>query len=375
MGADRGVVPAGAGATGAGRLAPLFRPLAAFAASRAVVLVAMWIATKLQPELSLAEAASAWDGGWYLLAAEAGYPDAVPDGASTIAFFPLYPLLVRLVDGLPGLTPIAAALVVAGASAAAATVVLWLLTRQLWDGDVADRVVVLFAFSPGSFVLSMVYAEGTMLLLAAGCLWALVARRWLVAGVLAALGTASRPNAIALVGACAWASAVAVLHRREWRSLIAPLLAPAGIVAYFGFLWARTGVATAWFDVQRAGWEERVVPLAVVDDLRQLLDAPFADVNNSLAVAGTVLAVAGLVLLLRTRVPGEVVVYAVIVLGLALVSETLGPRPRFLLTAFPVLFAVALRVRSTGLAIAVGASACTLGALTVLSTATLLATP
>ena len=300
---------------------PLLRPVAVYAASRAVVVVAMWLGTKLFPPLSLAGAASTWDGGWYLLAASGGYPDAVPvEGGSTLAFFPLYPLLVRAVDAVPLLTPIGAGLVVSGLAALGAAVVIWLLGRQLLGADGADRAVALFAFFPGSFVLSMVYAEGVMLLLSAGCLWALVRRRWLVAGVLAALATASRPNAVALVGACGWAAVVAVRSRREWRALVAPALAPVGILAFFGYLWARTGEATAWFAAQRAGWEERVAPLALVDDVRRLAEDPFYDLNNTVVVAGALLALTGLVLLARAGLPGEVVVVAALVLGLALVS-------------------------------------------------------
>lgn len=365
---------------GAAEAAPrrldLLRPVGIFVASRVVVLVAMWIGTRLEPGLSMAAAASTWDGGWYVLVADAGYPSAVPAaGSSTLAFFPLYPLLVRAFDALPFLTPIGAGLVVCGLTAMAATVVIWVLGRRLLGVEVADRAVALFAFFPGSFVLSMVYAEGVFLLLAAGCLWALVERRWLLAGVLAALGTASRPNAVALVGACAWAALVAVRSRRAWRSLVAPALAPVGIIGFFGYLWARTGEATAWFSAQRAGWEERVVPLAIADDLRQLARDPFADANNTVVVAGALVAVVALVLLLRSGLPGEVVAFAVLLLGLAFVSETLGPRPRFILTAFPVFYAAALHLRGAAFSSVLGMAACTLGAFTVLSVTTLLVTP
>ena len=352
------------------------RPVGIFAASRVVVVVAMWLGTKLVPPLSMAGAASTWDGGWYLLVAGGGYPEAVPEaGGSALAFFPLYPLLVRAVDTLPLLTPIGAAVVVSGIASLCAAVVIWELGSDLLGTEVADRAVILFAFFPGSFVLSMVYAEGLMLLLAAGCLLALVRRRWLVAGLLAAAATATRPNAVAVVGSCAWAALVAIRSRRDWRSLVAPALAPLGILGYFTYLWARTGEATAWFDAQRIGWQERVVPLAVVDDLRRLAEDPFTDMNNTVVVAGTLLALAGLVLLLRSGLPGEVIAFAVVVLGLALVSETLGPRPRFVLAAFPVFLAAAPRLRGAAFSSVLGMSACTLGGFTVLSVLTLQATP
>src|SRR5207253_1167110 len=123
---------------------------------------------------------------------------------------------------------------------------LWRLLARIWGREVADRGTALFCFFPGSFVLSMVYSEPLMLALAIGCLLALLDRRWLVAGVLAGLATGVRPNAVALVAACAWAAAVAIVKRREWRALVAPLLAPAGLVAFFAFLWARTGRPDAW---------------------------------------------------------------------------------------------------------------------------------
>lgn len=366
---------AGPAARAAPPVAGLLRALGVFAASRAVVLVALWLASRLRPELTMGAAVSGWDGGWYLLAAEQGYPSELPEGASTIAFFPLYPALVRAVAEVPGLTPIGAGVVVGGLAGLAAAAVIWVLARHLAGEEAADRTVALFAFFPGSFVLSMVYAEGTMLALAAGCLWALVTRRWLLAGVLAALATASRPNALALVAACGWASVVAIRRRREWRSLVAPALAPLGLLAFFAFLWARTGEATAWFQTQRAGWGERVVPWALVDDVRQLAADPFTDMNNTIVVTGAVVAVAGLVLLARARLPGEVVVYTVAVLALAFVSETLGPRPRFVLAAFPLFVAAAVHLRGTAFTTVLAMSACTLGAFTVLTVTTGLATP
>ncbi|CAA9261512.1 MAG: hypothetical protein AVDCRST_MAG20-2730 [uncultured Acidimicrobiales bacterium] len=336
----------------------------------------MWLATRLVLDRSMAEVASTWDGGWYLAIAGGGYPTSVPAaGGSTLAFFPVYPLLVRAVDRLPLVTPIGAGLLVSGVASVGAAVVIWLLGRHLLGADAADRAVALLAFFPGSFVLSMVYAEGVMLLVTAGCLLALVRERWLTAGVLAAVATATRPNAAAVIGSCGWAALVAIRSRGAWRSLVAPALAPLGILGFFAYLWARTGEATAWFDAQRAGWEERVVPLAVVDDVRQLVEDPFLDMNNTVVVAGTLLAVVGLVLLARSGLPGEVVVFAVIVLGLALVSETLGPRPRFVLAAFPLFYAAAARLRGAAFSSVLGMAACALGGFTVLSVVTLQATP
>jgi hypothetical protein len=239
--------------------------------------------------------------------------------------------------------------------------------------DAADRATALFCFFPGSFVLSMLYSEALMLLLALGCLWALVARRWWVAGVAAGLATATRPNAVALVACCLFAAAPA-LRRRQWRALAAPVLAPTGVVAFLAFLWVRTGEASAWFDVQRGGWGESL-GLEVWRRTVAVADDPIADINKLLATLGLVFCVAAFVVLLRSGLPSVLVVYTVVIVGLAVASQTLGLRPRFVLTAFPLFIALGLRLRGTAYAVVLGSSAALLGALTVLSTGTIVATP
>src|SRR5205807_9116864 len=198
-----------------------------------------------------------WDGRWYLRIAVHGYPTSVPQGdfyhgtgrqvQSSVAFFPLYSLLTRGLDRiLPGGADVAG-VVLALLIGAAATVVVWMVAEKVAGRQVADRAAVLFAFSPGAFVLSLVYAEGLLVLLSAGCLLALLERRWLLAGVLAALAGATRPNATAAMLACAWAAGVAIWKDREWRAAIAPALAPSGMPAFFVFLWWHTGETLIWF--------------------------------------------------------------------------------------------------------------------------------
>ena len=147
------------------------------------------------------------------------------------AFFPLFPMVARVFDRiLPGGDTLAA-LGLNVLLAVAGMIVVGHLARRLYDNDVAERAMVLFAVFPGSFVLSYAYAEALLILLAALCLWFLLDERWLLAGVAAALATATRPNGIALVAACLVASFIAIKQRRDWGSLIAPLLAPVGFVA------------------------------------------------------------------------------------------------------------------------------------------------
>ena len=101
---------------------------------------------------------------------------------------------------------------------AIATYLVYRLATDWWDRKTGFRAAVLFAVFPGSVVFSMVYSEGLLLPLAAGCLLALGHRRWLVAGILAGFATAVQPVAIVLVAACA----AAALHRVAPQRLAAP---------------------------------------------------------------------------------------------------------------------------------------------------------
>ena len=78
----------------------------------------------------------------------------------------------------------------------------------------------------------------------------------MLAGLVGALATATRPNGVAIVAACAVASFIAIRDRRDWVSLAAPLLSPIGFVAFQTFLRHHTDESWPWFRVQREAWRE-----------------------------------------------------------------------------------------------------------------------
>jgi hypothetical protein len=181
-----------------------------------------------------------------------------------------------------------------------------------------------------------------MLVLCAACLLLLLDRRWLLAGLAAGLATASRPNAIAIVLACAAASLAAIISRREWRSIMAPLLAPLGYIGFQVFLAHQTGEAGAWFRVQREAWDEGysfgfTAIKGIGNALLHPLDSP-ASILTLLCVAFMLL---GLWAMWIRKMPLAISVYTAAVLALMLVPKTVTARPRFLFTAFPLIIAVA----------------------------------
>ena len=290
----------------------------------------------------LAHAFQRWDSVHYLTIAEHGYhatrlPLHGPVHRLDLAFFPGYPLSIRALHWLALPWTWAAWMVNAGCGLAALLVIAAVVRH--WYGDpVASRSAQAVALFPGAAVLVFAYSEGLFLLLAASCLLAVTRSSWTLAGLMAAAAGIVRPSGAYLSVLLAVVAIVAVLQRREWRALVAPVLAPCGFVAYQLWLWRVTHRPDAWFAVERWGWHQRNDFMA---EAWRLLTGPrpFSWYEVTLIVAGA--GYLGLVLLLagvtRRGLPALLWGYVAVMVLPLLLSSKLGPRPRFLLPVFPLM--------------------------------------
>lgn len=291
---------------------------------------------------------TSWDGLWYMEIVRNGYPSNIPPDITyhvdeaRAAFFPLFPLLGRWFDRfLPGGDSFAV-LTLNAILGLVAVVLIGLLAQRLYGERVGRRTATLAAFFPGSFVLSFAYSEALMIVLAAACLWCLVEREWVAAGVFAAFATATRPNGVALVAACVAAAGLAIRERRDWRALGAVALAPIGFVVFQVWLGQHTGEAGAWFRVQREAWDEGAsFGWTAVRNTVEAIAQPLTSPTDTI----TALSVAAMVALVwmswRAKLPWVLTVYSWAVIALMLVPATVTARPRFLYTAFPLLIGAA----------------------------------
>jgi len=366
----------------------------AYALSRAVVLVVALLVGLLAdrpgegpwpdvppPRVAALEALNRWDGAWYLDIAGRGYADGRdPADSDNLAFFPLYPLLVR------GVAPLGVPLGLAGvlvttASGALAAAAVALLARRISGAAAARRTAFVFCFFPGAMVLSMAYAEGLTIAAAAACLLALLDRRWALAGAAAAVAGLTRPNGSVLVVVCLWAAVAAWRRERDRGAVVAPVLACTGVTAYFAFVWARTGDVLGWFAVQREAWGDYLDPgLSTVERFLRLpthlpTSLESRALNDLVWVLGTLAVAGGVVLLLRWRPPAPVAVYGLVATAMVMASHNVGPRPRMLLAAFPLVMAAAVELRGRSHRVLVLTNAVLLAVLTAITLTTLAAVP
>lgn len=178
----------------------------------------------------LAGSVDRYDSGFYLDIAAHGYRAPALGHA---AFFPLYPLLIRLLSAVTGSAVLAGALISALAFAAALVLLHRVATLQL-GSRAADATVWLLALAPLSFYFTAIYTESLFLALSLGAVLAARSGRWRTACALAALATLTRPVGI-LLGVALVATRVHRGHRVD-RSVAWVLALPAALAGYLALL-------------------------------------------------------------------------------------------------------------------------------------------
>lgn len=294
-----------------------------------------------------------WDSGYYRGIALFGY-HYTPGHQGPVAFFPLYPLVMRAGSWLVGNVTGPGVVVTLG-SGVGASMLLSRWFRARLAADAAWTALMAFLVFPFSFFLfGPVYADALFLLAVIGSFTALEHDRPWLAGLIGAAATAARPlGAVLVVGLV-----IRTFERRgalgepgTVRSRVSRLrigdggvlLAVLGVGGYAVYLWERFGDPVAFLTIQKAwGQEEGPATWLKVDFFREL--GRFASADAMLVlIAHAVVTVAAIVLLPRVvrRFGWGYGVYAILIVGLpALSTKNFFGMGRYLLAAFPC-FAVA----------------------------------
>jgi hypothetical protein len=180
-----------------------------------------------------------WDAYFYLALARQGYPPPREGPIYHVAFFPLYPLLVRALDQLFHSTVVVAVLLSNLCALGAALLLSGWGAPRYRHGMLA---ALLFLCSPGAHFMSLPYTEGLFALLLVGSLALLRRERFWAAASLGALASATRSAGVVvsfLLLFEAWR------HRGSLRALIERCLAAvwalAGLAAYAAYCAHRYG--------------------------------------------------------------------------------------------------------------------------------------
>ena len=194
-----------------------------------------------------------WDGGWYERIALHGYEYAPDRLQHSVAFFPLFPLLVRPLAKL-GVPFGLAGAIVNGLAFLGALGLLYVWARALGGERMARWATAALALCPMAIFGSVAYTEGLFLLLTLASLFAAWRGKFGLAALSGILATASRLPGIALIPALL---IEAIRQRRGWRGLALACAPALGTLAYFAWLWRRFGDPLAYLHAEHA-WQRSV---------------------------------------------------------------------------------------------------------------------
>lgn len=213
----------------------------------------------------------AWDGYW-----------PAPGGRSNIAYFPVYPMLIRFLGRIFGrhhATYYIAGIGIAWVSFILAMVALYYLARLDLPRHRAERAVLLTAIFPFAFFFGVAYSESTFLLFAVLAFYLFRTERWILGGLCGAVATATRVPGILIVPALAWIAWRTARPDVRERALAftGVALAASGFAAYCAYIYSLTAHPFEWAaTLQRWGYYPGGAPwLAPIRLVRHLVMHPY----------------------------------------------------------------------------------------------------
>ncbi|HSM39042.1 MAG TPA: glycosyltransferase family 39 protein [Candidatus Limnocylindrales bacterium] len=289
-----------------------------------------------------------------------GYRSVFPgDLPLYIVFYPLFPWLITAVNAVIG-NPLVSAFVVSGVASLFVAPLMYRLVRQDESPAVALRSAWFLLIFPTAYFLQIGYTESLFLALVLGSFLAARTRRWLLAGILGGLAAMTRINGLVLLLALAVEAITQWYEQPPGERKLRPGWLAIGLVglgfgAYLALNQAVYDDPFTFLEVQRDHWHKQAAPPweGIATAFRWFGDR---DLENVLLYGGAELLFAGIGLAatvfaaFRFR-PSW---FAWMAGNWLLFTSTafLLSVPRYTLTLFPLMVALALASRERAMLVA-----------------------
>jgi len=285
-----------------------------------------------------------WDAVHYLEIAMRGYY------GTDMAFFPLYPALIRIVGTFLGYDLIAG-LVISNVALFFGLLFFYKLVAHQYDRSVARHAIFYISIFPTAVFFSAVYTESLFFALTVAAFYYIRERKWLAAGILGGLAALTRvegvllavPFAMEAVSAVGWGNLVAS-PRRFWRAIVGFALVPFGLLVYMAILWVLRGDPLYFTHVQ-VHWNRHLAP-PWASLWRSIV--MIAHPHNAQAAVGQAVELAFTILMLAVLIAGvrllrpSFLVYMALSILIPMSTSSLMSMPRFALVLFPLFLVLAL---------------------------------
>jgi Gpi18-like mannosyltransferase len=290
------------------------------------------------------------DASWYINIASHGYerrPFSLDQHANW-AFYPLWPIVLRLVSALiPNM--VVAGILASTAIFLAALALLYRLLVLDFSPEVAMTTGLLLLVFPASYFFSRPGPESLFLLLVVACLYSARKARWGLAGLFGALASLCRMQGVLLL------LPLAYLYFRQHKEsgrhnprALLLLMLPAALLGFMLHLYALTGNLFAPMAIEKVFDLNTTFPFTSM--IRYLSEPALVQhygfdlgaLSFAFLFAAVLLT---WVLVARRDVPRDYAIYAVVSLALVMTISTMSGALRYMLPIFPLFLVVALLIR------------------------------
>jgi Gpi18-like mannosyltransferase len=280
-----------------------------------------------------------WDAVHYIDIAHNGYH------GTDMAFFPLYPYLIRFVGNLAG-NYLIAGLLISTTAFFFGLLFLYKLVEHEFDRTVARRAIFYVSIFPTAVFFSAVYTEALFFMLTVASFYYMREHKWLLAGIIGLFAAMTRVEGVLLV--VPFIIEWYVAHRndaaRAWPKLLPVALVPLGLFLYMGYLWVLNGDPLYFSHVQSHWNRQLAAPwTSVINTVQKIAQSPspLTVAQETLELFFTALMIGVLAAGWRKLKPSYIAYMALSIL-VPMCTSSLMSMPRFALVLFPMFAILAL---------------------------------
>lgn len=284
-----------------------------------------------------------FDGVHYLGIAQSGY-----SAQFTQAFFPLYPITIKLISNLfntflnETTSLFISALLISNAAFLAAIAIFYKLIKNYFSEKIAFWSIMFLLFFPTSFYFGSIYTESAFFLLLISSYYLVERNKLLFASLTGTLASLTRLIGVFL--------SFTLTYRSNQKVIIPLILIPIGLIIYVLFLQIEFNNPLYFISAQQAFGNERstssiiLLPQVIFRYFKIILTTNGSQrFTPSIELISTFFAVSLLLLSLREkRIKKEWVTFSLLSVIFPTLTGTLSSMPRYIILSFPIYIFLAL---------------------------------
>ncbi len=286
-----------------------------------------------------------WDSGWYLNIISKGYT-YIPDKESSVAFFPLYPMIIKVISAITS-HPKIVGFIVSNIALLIACYYLYKLVQVEYDQSTATQTIILMLIAPVSFFFSIMYTEGLFLALTISAFYYARKKNWLVASIIGFFVALTK-----VTGVFIFIPILMEYLQISWTSLkpnfriikkdmLWLLLIPAGLGTYMTYLYAKFGDPIAFYHAY-AAWGSKLVLATTTFELAAAKNYTFYKI---LFFAIVIITLLEIIYCIKCKIRLSYVTYCILLFIIFISSSLLDSILRYTSILFPLYMGLAILIK------------------------------